>query len=136
MKSMGRFFMYRIERKMYHMASTKTLDERIAEMKIKKEQAENQLKQLLQKQKEAERKARTHRLIERGAILESMIDGADALTGEQIKAVLTAALNTEAAIEVIIAAQEKPGAAASVQPEPQQGTGPAGAREATQGAGA
>ncbi len=118
------------------MASTKTLDERIAEMKIKKEQAENQLKQLLQKQKEAERKARTHRLIERGAMLESLIDGADALTNEQIRSILTAAINTEAAIEAIIAAQEKPDVIAAPQPEPSQGAGPAGARETAQGAGA
>ena len=90
------------------MANKKSLDEKIAEMKLKKEQAENQLKQLLQKQKEAERKARTHRLIDRGAMLESMIDRADALTNEQIKVVLTAALGTEAAIEAIIAAQGKP----------------------------
>ncbi len=90
------------------MATKRTLDERIAEMKLKKEQAENQLKQLLSKQKEAERKARAHRLIERGAMLESMIDGADALTNEQIKSVLAAALNSEAAIDAIIAAQEKP----------------------------
>ncbi|MDL2234638.1 DUF3847 domain-containing protein [Christensenellaceae bacterium OttesenSCG-928-L17] len=118
------------------MASKRTLDERIAEMKLKKEQAENQLKQLLTRQKEAVRKARAHRLIERGAMLESMIDGADALTNEQIKSVLAVALGTDAAIEAIIAAQEKPGATAAAQPEVPQGAGPAGTRETTQGAGA
>lgn len=74
------------------MASQKTLDERIAEAKTKLEQSENHLKQLLNRQKEAERKARTHRLVERGAMLESMIDGAASLTNEEIKAILSAAL--------------------------------------------
>lgn len=103
------------------MAGKRTLDEKIAEMKLKKEQAENQLKQLLSKQKEAERKARAHRLIERGAILESLIDGADALTNEQIKTVLTVALNTGEALDAIIAAQENPGAVTAAQSEPPQG---------------
>lgn len=74
------------------MASTRTLDERISEAKTKLAQTENHLKQLLQKQKEAERKARTRRLIERGAILESMIDGAETLTNEEIQALLASAL--------------------------------------------
>lgn len=74
------------------MASKKSLDERIAEVQEKITQYENRHKQLLQQLKEAERKARTHRLIERGAILESMIDGADGMTGEEIKVLLQAAL--------------------------------------------
>jgi uncharacterized coiled-coil DUF342 family protein len=75
-----------------NMASTKSLDERITETKERITQYENQMKQLLQKQKEAARKARTHRLIERGAILESMIDGAEGMSNEEIKALLQAAL--------------------------------------------
>lgn len=101
------------------MATKRTLDERIAEMKLKKEQAENQLKKLLQAQKTAERKARDHRLIVRGAMMESMIDDAAALTNEQIKSVLVAALNSEAAIDAIIAAQ------AATEQEPPQDTEPA-----------
>ena len=73
-----------------HMA--KTIDDKITETKERIAQYENQVKRLLQKRKEAERKARTHRLIERGAILESMIDGAEAMSNEEIKALLQTAL--------------------------------------------
>ena len=81
--------------------AAKSLDEKIAKAKIKKEQYENHLKQLLSTQKELERKARTHRLIERGLLVESMIDGAADLTNEQIKSILTVALGTDAALEAI-----------------------------------
>lgn len=50
------------------------------------------MKRLMQERKTAERKARTKRLIERGAILESLIDGAESMTNEEIKAVLQTAL--------------------------------------------
>lgn len=55
------------------------------------------MKRLLQKRKEAERKARTHRLIERGAILESLIDGAEGMSNEEIKALLQTVLPSAAA---------------------------------------
>lgn len=48
-------------------------------------------------QKERERKARTKRLIERGAILESLISEADTFTNEQIKAFLEKTIRTESA---------------------------------------
>ena len=67
---------------------TKTLDERIAETKVKIIQYENQVKQLAQRQKEAERKARTRRLIERGAILESFLPEPETLSNEQVKEIL------------------------------------------------
>jgi len=85
---------------------TKTFDEKIAETKEKISQYENQYKQLVQKQKEQERKARTRRLIERGAILESLIDGSETLTNEEIKAILERSL--------------LPRAAAGNPPKPQQ----------------
>lgn len=66
----------------------KTLDERIAETKVKISQYENQAKRLVQKQKEAERKARTRRLIERGAILETFLPEPESLSNEQIKEIL------------------------------------------------
>jgi len=75
----------------------KTYDERIAETKEKITQYENQYKRLLQQRKELERKARTRRLIERGAILESLIDGAETLTNEEIKAILERSLLPRAA---------------------------------------
>ena len=70
----------------------KTIDERIAEAQVKIEQYKNREKQLLQKQKTFERKERTRRLIERGAIAESLIENAESLTNEQFKSILVAAL--------------------------------------------
>ncbi len=52
-------------------------------------------KRLVQEQKEQERKDRTRRLIERGAILESLIDGAETFTNEQIKLFLEKTIRTE-----------------------------------------
>jgi hypothetical protein len=66
----------------------KSYDEKIAEAKEKISQYENQLKAIMQKQKSEERKARTKRLIERGAILENLIENADTLTNDQIKTFL------------------------------------------------
>ena len=71
-----------------------TLTEQIELAKEDIKQHENKLKLLNQKQKEQERKDRTRRLIERGAILESLIDGAADLNNERIKAILQAALSS------------------------------------------
>ena len=68
------------------MAKTKI--ERIASVEDKIKQLEAQKKQLVQKQKQDERKARTSRLIQRGAILESFIPNPETLTNEQVKALL------------------------------------------------
>jgi len=75
------------------MAKTKleriaTLDEQIAQLS-------NQKKQLQQKHKADERKARTRRLIQRGAILEGFIPEAETYTEEQIQAFLKETLNTD-----------------------------------------
>ena len=60
--------------------------------KIKTEirQLENHQKILLNRQMDAKRKARTRRLIEHGAILESIFPATTAMTGEEIKAFLSA----------------------------------------------
>ena len=79
------------------MAQRKTVAEQIATAKEDIKQQENKLKLLQQRQKEQERKDRTKRLIERGAILESLIDGAATLDNEQIKAILQTALTAPAA---------------------------------------
>ena len=63
-------------------------NEKILKIEERLTQLENQKKQLIQKQKADERKARTKRLIERGAILESLIDGAAELTNDQITHIL------------------------------------------------
>jgi hypothetical protein len=56
----------------------------ITEAKMKLRQLENRVNRLMQAQNTELRKQRTRRLIERGAILESMIDGAENITNDQI----------------------------------------------------
>ncbi len=51
-------------------------------------QLKNRQKALLKKQSDAERKARTRRLIERGAILESVFTDVVPMTNGQVKAFL------------------------------------------------
>ncbi|WP_413814447.1 DUF3847 domain-containing protein [Caproicibacter fermentans] len=51
-------------------------------------QLKNRQKILLNRKADAERKARTHRLIEHGAILESVFPEIVSMTGEQVKAFL------------------------------------------------
>ena len=65
------------------MAKTKL--EQIAEVDERIRQLENQKKKYIQEYKTQERKARTKRLIERGAILESVVADAETFTNEQIK---------------------------------------------------
>ena len=74
---------------------TKPITERIENLKTQITQLENQRKQLLQKQKADERKARTKRLIERGAILESLVPNVDGMTNEQVKELLQNLLNKQ-----------------------------------------
>ncbi len=83
------------------MATRKTTAERIADTKEKIGQYEKRMKLLLNRQKEADRKARTHRLVERGAILESLIGKADTLTNEQVKLFLEKTVQTEYARKVL-----------------------------------
>jgi len=99
----------------------KSTIEKNEEMKEKISQHENQKKKLMQEQKTQEGKARTKRLIERGAIVESLIDRAETLTNEEIKSVLTIALNSEPAIEKLIATQEKQVSALADEPQTAQG---------------
>ena len=54
----------------------------------KKEQLEHQMSRLLNRDKQAERKARTRRLIERGAILESVFPETADLSGEEVESFL------------------------------------------------
>lgn len=71
----------------------KTYDKQLNECDEKIAQYGNRKKQILQKKREEERKARNHRLIERGALLESLMGVTDEFTNEQIKEVLAIALN-------------------------------------------
>ena len=74
-----------------------TLEQQIENAREEIRQRENKVKKLLQQQKDEDRKARTKRLIERGAILESLIDDAVILNNEQIKMLLQAVLSTAVA---------------------------------------
>ena len=58
------------------------------------EQLKNQKKEVLAKEKAQARKARTRRLIERGAILEQYLDNAEDLTNEEIEGIVKYAFNT------------------------------------------
>ena len=70
------------------MATNKTTAVKIAEQRAKMEQMENEIKRLLRLQKEEERKARTHRICERGGLLESLLPDTIALTHERFKTFL------------------------------------------------
>lgn len=79
----------------------KTTIEKIDSIQMQIQQLENQKKKLLQQQKETDRKARTKRLIERGAVLESLIPGADKFTNEQIKAFLEKTVTNDYAQKIL-----------------------------------
>lgn len=61
-----------------------------ADAQKKLSQLENRQKILLNKQRDAERRARTHRLIERGAILEGVFPAIANTDDEEVKAFLIA----------------------------------------------
>lgn len=65
-------------------------------------QLQNKKKRLLNQQKNEERKARTRRLIERGAILESLLISPERYQNEQIKRLLGIALKTVQAQEYLL----------------------------------
>lgn len=102
----------------------KTIHEKITNIDEKMAQYANQKKQLLQQQKEAERKARTHRLIERGALVEGLMDVDGNATNEQIREVVAIALNSDAGRKALFSLREQ----IAVKPD--------GAAEAPPGAGA
>jgi len=117
----------------------RTTVEKIRIVQEQIQQLENQRKKLMQEQKEQERKARTKRLIERGAILESLIPNADALTNEQIKAFLEKTVQSDAAHKILtslIPQSERPAASKPSGLQPQSGAMPNGKSASTaQGAG-
>ena len=120
-----------------HMAKTKT--ERIDSIGERIAQLENQRKQLIQKQKEDERKARTRRLIQRGAILEGFIPDAETYTEDEIQTFLKETLATDfarKALRRLKPPQQKETAPAKPTTTP-QGTAPAPAGESgcTEGTG-
>ena len=66
----------------------KSLEVKRDEAKKKAAQYENQVKILLNKQRDAERHARNHRLIVHGAIMEGVFPFTASMEGEAIKAFL------------------------------------------------
>ena len=79
----------------------KTSVEKIASVEDKIKQLENQRKQLIQKQKADERKARTRRLIQRGAILEGFIPDPETYSEDEIQAFLKETLATKFAKDAL-----------------------------------
>jgi len=71
------------------------LHEKITSIETQIIQLENRRKELIQKTRELERKARTKRLIERGAIVESLLEGVDQLSNDQFLTFLRRALKPE-----------------------------------------
>lgn len=72
------------------------IDRKIETTKKQIQQDENRVKRLQQSAKKEIRNARTKRLIERGAILESAIKDAEKLTNEQIQQLVYAAFSYHA----------------------------------------
>ena len=68
------------------------MDKTPEEHKVEKElsQLQNHQKILLNKKRQEERRARNHRLIERGAILEAVFPAVMDMEGEEVKAFLIA----------------------------------------------
>ena len=88
------------------MATAKSLEEQIKNIETELQQKENRLKELRQQHKMQESKERTHRLIERGAIVESLIEDALNFTNEQIKIFLTKTIQTDFARKILTQLKE------------------------------
>lgn len=56
------------------MATRKTSEEKLKEIELKMEQLKNQKQNILKREQEKERKARTRRLIENGALAEKYLN--------------------------------------------------------------
>ena len=74
---------------------SKEIKEKINNTEERLRQLKNQEQKILKQDIVKRRKERTHRLITRGAILESFIENAEALTDEEIKILLEEATKTK-----------------------------------------
>ena len=74
---------------------SKSVTEQIESLKRELGQAENRLKVLCNKKYDTERRERTHRLIERGAMLESLVYDLDQFSNEQVRELLVIALDSD-----------------------------------------
>ena len=73
----------------------KNYDEQIAKAEEQIKQLNNKKKRPISEQKQAERKKRTKRLIERGAILENVIGNTDDFSNEQLQTLLIEIFSSE-----------------------------------------
>lgn len=90
----------------------KNFDEQIAKAEEQIRQLNNKKKRLISEQKQAERKKRTKRLIERGAILESVIGNAEDFSNEQLQTLLIEIFSSEsvrAKVEYLRSSTEREG---------------------------
>ena len=74
---------------------SKEIKDKIDDKEERLRQLKNQEKNILKQDIVKRRKERTHRLITRGAILESLIENAEELTDEEIKILLGEATKTK-----------------------------------------
>ena len=74
---------------------SKEIKDKIDDTEERLRQLKNQEKKILKQDIVKKRKERTHRLITRGAILESLIENAEELTDEEIKILLEEATKTK-----------------------------------------
>ena len=74
---------------------SKEIKDKIDDTEQRLRQLKNQEKKILKRDIVKKRKERTHRLITRGAILESLIENAEELTDEEIKILLEEATKTK-----------------------------------------
>ena len=88
------------------MDKEKSLLQQKAEAEKKARQYENQVKILLNKQRDAERHARNHRLIVHGAIMEGVFPFTASMEGEAVEAFLIALSRLPGATEAAKKAQE------------------------------
>ena len=75
---------------------SREIKEKIDDTEERLRQLNNQEKKILKQDREKRRKERTHRLITRGEILESLIENAEELTDEEIKILLEETTKTKA----------------------------------------
>ena len=85
---------------------SKEIKDKIDDTEERLRQLKNQENKILKQDIEKRRKERTHRLITRGAILESLIENAEKLTDEEIKILLEEATKTKEFKETLIIIRE------------------------------
>ena len=87
------------------------MDKPLEEQQVKKKigQLKNRQKILLNRKRTEERKARAHRLIERGAVLESVFPPVADMDGEEVKAFLIALSRLPGSVEAMETAWKNEG---------------------------